>query len=86
MSEQNAVEDKQKDDNETEMWIPADSESESEEIERLGSDFEEEKVVENEQDDDYSFDALDTEETVLGKSIKLLTLDTLYLYLLYVYM
>ena len=86
MSEQNAVEDKQKDDNETEMWIPADSESESEEIEGLGSDFEEEKVVENEQDDDYSFDALDTEETVLGKSIKLLTLDTLYIYLLYVYM
>lgn len=54
------------------MWVPSESESESEsaENEELGSDFEEDKKEETEQD--YSFEILDVKNT----SVDLQTLDT----------
>ena len=54
-------------DKDTELWIPPDSESESEEIEELDPEFKEEKEAENAdgENPNYSFDVLNAEETPL---------------------
>ena len=51
-------------DNDTEMWVPADSDSESGENDELGPDFELDKKDKTE--DVYSFNILDT-QPVAGK-------------------
>ena len=49
------------------MWVPSESESESEEIEGLGSDFEVDKKEElNNSDDGYFFEVLDTKSDSMG--------------------
>ena len=48
------------------MWVPSESDSESEEIEGLGSDFEVDEKEENNPDDNYSFDVLNTKSDSMG--------------------
>ena len=67
-------------DEDTEIWVPPDSESESEETEGLDPEFEEEKVAEcPEEEHDYTFDVLNAEETPLeGNEVALAVTFLLY--------
>ena len=57
----------QMEDKDSELWIPPDSESESEEIEELDPEFKEEKKAENTdgENPNYSFHVLNAKETPL---------------------
>ena len=62
---------KMEEDKDTELWIPPDSESESEEIEELDPEFKEEKPAEQAigEDHDYSFDEMNVEEVPLREGM-----------------
>jgi hypothetical protein len=49
------------------MWIPADSESDSADIEALGLEFGEAKTAEYAKEENYSFDVLNVEKTPLSE-------------------
>ena len=59
-------------DKDTKLWIPPDSESESEEIEELDPEFKEQKEAKNTDDENpnYSFDVLNAEETPVHEDSK----------------
>ena len=59
-------------DKDAELWIPPDSESESEEIEELDPEFKDKKEAENADDENpnYCFDVLNDKETPLHEDSK----------------